>query len=144
MSHLGPIIIIDDDEDDQFLIKQCVSELGVVNECRCFANGQTAYDYLLVTSEQPFLILCDVNMPILNGLELRNRIDSNPYLQDKAIPFVFLSTSDAESLVKKAYEGTIQGYYKKQPDYIDFKESIKQIIGYWRLCLHPNNLPARS
>jgi CheY-like chemotaxis protein len=140
MSNSGPIIIIDDDEDDQFLIKQCISELSVENVCRCFSNGQTAYDYLLKTEEQPFLILCDMNMPVLNGLELRNRIDADPYLKNKSIPFVFLSTSDDEALVKKAYKGTIQGYYKKQPRYNEFKESIKQIIGYWRLCLHPNNL----
>lgn len=140
MSLLGPIIVIDDDEDDQFLIKQCIQELGVSNQCLFFQNGLLAYEYLLYTKEQPFLILCDMNMPVMNGLELRNRIDSDPYLKSKAIPFVFLSTSANQALVRMAYEGTIQGYYKKQPGYEDFKESIKQIIGYWRLCLHPNNL----
>ena len=140
MSQFGPIIVIEDDEDDQFLILHCLLELEEKNICHCFSNGQQAYEYLLKTDEQPFLILCDVNMPVMNGLELRERIESDPKLKDKAIPFIFLSTSDSEGLVRKAYNGTIQGFYKKAESFDELKESIRLIIAYWRRCLHPNNL----
>jgi CheY-like chemotaxis protein len=142
MSQFGPIIVIEDDDDDQFLIKQCLLELEEKNICRCFSNGQQAHEYLLKTEEQPFLILCDMNMPVMNGLELRERIETDPYLKNKAIPFIFLSTSDNEALVRKAYKGTIQGFYKKAEGFQELRESIRLIIAYWRLCLHPNNLSA--
>lgn len=140
MSQSGPIIIVEDDEDDQFLIRHSLSELNVKNECFFFPNGQKAYEFLLKITEQPFLILCDVNMPAMNGLELRARIESDPALKQKAIPFVFLSTSDNEGLIRKAYEGTIQGFYKKAESFEEFKENLNLILGYWRMCLHPNNL----
>lgn len=77
MSQSGPIIVVEDDDDDQFLVKQSLSELGVKNQCLFFSNGQQAYRYLLDSKEQPFLILCDINMPVMNGLELRERIESD-------------------------------------------------------------------
>lgn len=140
MSQLGPIIVIEDDEDDQFLIKQCLLELEEKNDCRCFSNGQQAHEYLLKTEEQPFLILCDVNMPVVNGLELRDRIETDPFLKNKAIPFIFLSTSGTDAMVRRAYKGTIQGFYKKADSFDALKENIRLIIAYWRCCLHPNNL----
>lgn len=97
----------------------------------------------MITEEQPFLILCDVNMPIMNGLELRDRIEQDPYLKDKAITFVFLNTSDNDALVLKAYKGTIQGFYKKENVFADLKASLQLIVGYWRSCLHPNKLISR-
>ena len=138
MSVKGPIILIDDDEDDQFLIKNVLEELQVPNELIIFENGLEALHYLQETSDQPFLIFCDVNMPVMNGLELRNRIDQNEYLKRKAIPFVFVSTSGASEIVKIAYEATIQGFFKKESSFIEYKRQIKLILDYWQCCLHPN------
>ena len=139
MSVNGPIILIDDDEDDQYLIRTALADLKVNNELRLFENGQQALDYLLVTAEKPLIILCDVNMPIMNGIELRDTIDDNPYLKKKSIPFIFLSTSSNRSLIDKAYASTIQGFYKKEHDYELFRNYIDLIIKYWKESLHPNN-----
>ena len=73
----GPILLIEDDEDDQFLLQQMIHGLDVKNQLRFFSNGQQVLDYLRVTQEQPFVILCDVNMPVMNGLELRRKIDQD-------------------------------------------------------------------
>jgi len=132
-------MLIDDDEDDQYLIRSILKDLNVRNELRLFENGQQAIDYLLVTEDKPLIILCDINMPIMNGLELRDTIDGNPYLKKKAIPFVFMSTSANKSLISKAYASTIQGFYKKEHDYELFKVYINLIINYWKSCLHPHN-----
>jgi len=132
-------MLIDDDEDDQYLIRSILKDLNVRNELLLFENGQQAVDYLLVTEDKPLIILCDINMPIMNGLELRDTIDENPYLKTKAIPFVFMSTSANKSLINKAYASTIQGFYKKEHDYELFKVYINLIINYWKSCLHPHN-----
>ena len=144
MSKKGPIIAIEDDSDDQFLLKTAMSELQVENQLIFFENGLEALSYLEVTKDQPFLILCDINMPVMNGLELREQIDSNEYLRKKSIPFVFLSTADNPAVVEAAYNSTIQGFYKKVSNFSDFKKRLRIIVDYWEHCLHPNAIPGHS
>ncbi|OZI09906.1 response regulator [Siphonobacter sp. BAB-5385] len=139
MSTKGPIISVEDDEDDQFLIRDVLKELGVTNEILFFSNGQLALDYLTVTTEQPFLILCDVNMPVMNGLELHAKIADNEVLRRKAIPFVFLTTAANANLVNEAYMQSVQGFYQKASSFETFQKQLEAIIIYWRGCLHPNN-----
>jgi len=138
MAVKGPIILIDDDEDDQFLIKNVMEELQITNELIIFENGLEALKYLESTTDQPFLIFCDVNMPVMNGLELRVRIDQNEYLKKKSIPFVFVSTSGGSEIVRLAYDATIQGFFKKESSFSEYKRQIKLILDYWECCLHPN------
>lgn len=138
MSLTGPIVVIDDDFDDQFMIQQMLEELNIVNDLRLFENGKQAHDYLLVTQESPLLIFCDVNMPIMNGLELREHIDSNPYLKEKSIPFIFFTTTKNRSVIEQAYKGTIQGFFIKPIHFELGKAVFQNIIEYWKMCLHPN------
>lgn len=139
MSLKGPIISIEDDEDDQFLIKRILEELDISNELLFFPNGQEALHYLEITTEQPFLILCDINMPIMNGIEFRKQIMKSDYLREKAIPFVFLTTAANQELVRTAYDETVQGFYKKSTNFAQFQEQIQLIVKYWQSCLHPNS-----
>ncbi|HEX8269803.1 MAG TPA: hypothetical protein VF581_07915 [Flavobacterium sp.] len=67
MNKKGPIILIDDDEDDALLLKEIFEELEVDNEILIFYNGSDAYDYFINTTVQPFLILSDINMPVMSG-----------------------------------------------------------------------------
>jgi CheY-like chemotaxis protein len=138
MALKGPIIAVEDDTDDQFLLQTAISELKISNNLIFFNNGQEALIYLETTQEQPFLILCDINMPVMNGLELRERIDKNEFLKKKAIPFVFLSTSDNPQVVEAAYNSTIQGFFKKLSNFVAYKDQILVIFNYWQNCLHPN------
>lgn len=138
MSLKGPIIAIEDDADDQFLLKTAITELQINNSIVFFQNGLEALVYLETTQEQPFLILCDINMPVMNGLELREQIDQNEYLKKKSIPFVFLSTADNPKIVEEAYNSKIQGFYKKLSNFVDYKKQIRIIVDYWENCLHPN------
>src|SRR5690349_3131202 len=103
MSQL-PIVIIDDDLDDRQLLGELSKELRGNHEIRYFVNGVEALKYLETTSEQPFLILCDVNMPMMNGLELLEQVNRTPDLKRKSIPFIFLSTSGDKRYVDRAYE----------------------------------------
>ncbi|GAB3789644.1 response regulator [Spirosoma horti] len=139
MSLKGPIISIEDDEDDQYLIGQVIQQLNLPNSLRFFSNGQTALNYLKTTVEQPFLILCDINMPIMNGLELRKEINESEYLRTKSIPFVYLTTAANSQLIQEAYDSMVQGFYKKAIDYSGLNQQLKLIVEYWQNCLHPNS-----
>ncbi|MEJ7769206.1 MAG: response regulator, partial [Chitinophagaceae bacterium] len=74
MNSNGPIIIIEDDLDDQEIFEQVFQTLAYPNEVIFFADGQEALDFLNRSDITPFLILSDINMPKLDGFALRNKI----------------------------------------------------------------------
>jgi CheY-like chemotaxis protein len=111
-----------------------------MNPIEFFGDGQQALAYLEKTKEQPFLILCDINMPRMNGIELRQRIDASGYLRKKAIPFIFLTTAGEDRLVELAYTSTIQGFFQKAHSYEDLKQQLNMIVMYWLRCSHPHTL----
>src|SRR4051812_46925563 len=106
----GPIILIDDDHNDLELNKEGFKALHVQNEIIVFDRAYKAIEFLDATKESPFLILCDINMPEMDGFELRRRSFLNPVLRLKTVPFLFLSGSGDHPSVKNAYELSIQGY----------------------------------
>ncbi len=138
MSKKGSILLVDDDKDDQQLILDILENCGIKNKVVCLSNGEEALEYLLQMKNAPFLILCDVNMPLMNGIELRQRITDNELLRKKSIPFIFLTTTASPSAVKDAYEMSVQGFFEKGSDIKSFQELIKLIYNYWQHCKHPN------
>ena len=116
-----------------------MKDLKVFNPVVWFKNCDEAFSYLKTTSEQPFLIFCDVNLPGLSGIECKHQIDDNKELRKKSIPFVFCSTSVDQKTVDEAYtKMTVQGFFQKKNTYAELKETIKLIVAYWEECKHPN------
>ena len=74
MNKSGPIIIIEDDIDDQEILVDIFKELNYRNELVFFADSIKALAYLTDTETEPFLVLSDINMPKLNGMELREKV----------------------------------------------------------------------
>ena len=110
MAKSGPIILVDDDAEDEEIFREILRELGVQNRLIHFNVCSDAFEYLKRTSDSPFLIISDVNLPGQNGVEFKRQLDEDPYLRAKSIPFVFLSTSTDEKAVNTAYkEMTVQG-----------------------------------
>ena len=138
MAQAGPIIIIEDDIDDQQLVEEALAQIGITNELIFFDKAQPAYNFLLVTTKQPFLIITDMNLPGMNGLEFQKKICENEYLRRKSIPFIFFSTTDNPYTVNKAYDNVVQGYFHKPSQFDDLKETLESIMAYWKRCLHPN------
>src|SRR4051812_10197046 len=99
----GPIIVVEDDADDEEIFKDILKELGIKNKLIWFRSCDFAFDYLKKTTGQPFIIFCDVNLPKLNGVEFKEQIDNDPQLRKKSIPFVFYSTSVNQKTVNEAY-----------------------------------------
>jgi CheY-like chemotaxis protein len=139
MPHRFPIVIIDDDSDDQEIIGELTLKLRPGHPQRCFSNGVDALKYLETTEEQPFIILCDVNMPLMNGLELLQEIQETPFLKEKSIPFVMLSTSGDKRYVQKAYDLGVQGFFQKPADLKELRYILQLIFDFWLKCLHPRN-----
>lgn len=140
MATPGPIVIVEDDLDDQEIITDVLKDIGISNELIFFDRCPEALEYLKTSSEQQFIILCDINIPGMNGIEFKKRIDDDPHLRQKSIPFVFLSTSAEKSTVTEAYSKmTVQGYFKKSSSVEEIKKALTLIMDYWKLCRHPNS-----
>ena len=135
----GPIIIVDDDKDDQAIYTMAIQALGITNEIIFFDGGRQALDYLLVTEDQPFIILSDVNMVGMNGLEFKKHIQDDPYLTTKGIPFVFISTTASKATVRYAHSLSVQGYFAKPNNIKGIQEMFRILFEYWALCKHINN-----
>jgi CheY-like chemotaxis protein len=137
----GPIILVEDDADDKDVFQDILKDLEIDNVVMWFQNCDDAFSFLRSSSEQPFIIFCDVNLPGISGIECKRQIDENEELRKKSIPFVFCTTSADQKTVDEAYtKMTVQGFFKKKNTYDELKETIKLIIAYWSECKHPNAL----
>ncbi len=138
MNKTGPIIIIEDDEDDQVILGEIFKDLNYENELIFFGDSVMALEYLTDTDIEPFLVLSDINMPKLNGLELREKIHNNEDLRLKSIPYLFFSTSAEQKHVIDAYSRSIQGFFVKPNNYDKLKAMLVKIVEYWQECESPN------
>lgn len=138
MNKSGPFVIIEDDLDDQFILTKVFKELNFENKVLFFEDSLQALEYLTDSDIEPFLVLSDINMPKLNGLELREKIVNNEDLRLKSIPYLFFSTSAEQQDVIDAYSRSIQGFFIKANNYGKLKNTIEKIIAYWQECESPN------
>ncbi|MCE7071874.1 response regulator [Dyadobacter sp. CY327] len=139
MNKDGEIIIIEDDEDDQFLLEEVFKSLDYPNKRVYLPDGLQALEYLHSEKIAPFLILSDVNMPKLNGLELRNKLQTDAELNLRCIPYLFFSTAINQKVVIDAYSTSAQGFFIKQTSFGALQDTIRVIVEYWQKCAAPNN-----
>ncbi len=140
MAKAGPIVIIEDDYDDQEFIHDTLKELQIPNTIIFFSNTTDAFMYLKSTHDSPFLIICDINLPGTNGLEFKQQLDADDYMRERSIPFVFLTTSASKPAVKEAFtQMTVQGFFEKTTSLTFMKNMLRAIIEYWTLSKHPNS-----
>jgi CheY-like chemotaxis protein len=139
MNSNGPVIIIEDDADDQELLGEIFNKLEYANKVIFFTDGQEALEFLNRTEVIPFLILSDINMPKLDGFALRTKIREDAALQVKCIPYLFFSTAADQRAVVEAYSMSVQGFFIKQSSLSELERTIKAIMEYWHRCVAPNN-----
>lgn len=137
MNKTGPIIVIEDDEDDQEILVEIFQRLGYENKIVYFMDGNKALEFLNRTDVQPFLILSDINMPKIDGFQLRNKIFTNEQLQTKCIPYLFFTTGANKKAVVDAYALSVQGFFIKPNSLDGLERTIRKIIEYWRECIAP-------
>ena len=137
MRKSGPIIVIEDDLEDQQILDEIFKNLAVPNKIIFFSDGNDALQYLVTTEDHPFLILSDINMPRIDGFEVRNRIWKNEEMKSRFIPYLFFTTSVDKKAVDDAYNMSVQGYFVKPATMAEMQNSLKTIIDYWQECYSP-------
>jgi CheY-like chemotaxis protein len=138
MSKSGPIIVIDDDLEDQLIMDEIFKNLNYPNEVIFFSDGKTAVEYLKKMDEAPFLIISDINMPGMNGFEVRDKICENDNLNSKCIPYLFFSTSVDKKAVHRAFQMAVQGFFIKPTSMLELQNTLKKIIEYWQQSFAPS------
>lgn len=131
------IVIVEDDPEDQDILRRLFLELKVPNALKFFPSGDQAFHYLLTTSEKPFMVISDINMPGMSGMDLLKKINADKSLRQKCMPFVFLSTSTDEYMIKQAFEMTAQGYFAKTWNLDEYARTIQHIVEYWKQSRRP-------
>jgi CheY-like chemotaxis protein len=139
MNRNGPIIIIEDDPDDQQMLRDIFAELQVSNELVLIENGRKALKYLEEPSVKPFLVISDINLPVMSGFEVRAAIDRHEDVRIRCIPYVFLSTASSLDTVCDAYALSVQGFFTKPSTFGELKETIQCIMHYWQTGKSPNH-----
>lgn len=129
-----PLILVDDDTEDQELILLALKELGYTSEVKFFSDAESALAYLYESNEVPFLIVSDINMPRMDGIAFKKKIDASDMLRPKCIPFIFLSTST--EFVAETCDMNIQGYFEKGSSWGELQETMKIILRYWERTRH--------
>ncbi len=128
------ILLVEDNEDHAELIIQVLEEEGRVHQIYWVKDGQEALDYLFQRCTEPknsvpALILLDLKLPKVNGLEVLKEIKENDVLQ--VIPVVMLTTSNRNEEISSAYRLGVNSYVTKPVKFEEYYEKIKSLEHFW-------------
>ncbi|MDH5604927.1 MAG: response regulator [Cyclobacteriaceae bacterium] len=136
MNSHKPILLVEDDLVDSMTVKRALKELNVSNSVIHARNGEEAIQYLQGESnEKPCLILLDINMPKMNGIEFLRERKGDTHIN--IIPTIVLTTSNDDKDKFNSFSLNIAGYMVKPVDYRKFVEVMKAIKQYWSLSESP-------
>ncbi len=136
MKNSSPILLVEDDQVDAMTLKRALKDLQVTNPLEVAMNGEEALDYLKkVKNRKPCIILLDLNMPRMNGIEFLIKIKQHEDF--KIIPVVILTTSNDENDRMESFKHNVAGYMIKPIDYLQFVETMRIIKMYWTLSELP-------
>jgi CheY-like chemotaxis protein len=138
-----PVLLIEDDLVDVKTIRRAFQQHKLTNPLYVCSNGAEALSFLRhegtysdpASLPRPGVILLDVNMPVMNGIEFLREMKTDPAI--KQIPVIVLTTSREDSDRIRSYELGVAGYIVKPADFPKFLEAIKIFDLYWSLCELP-------
>jgi CheY-like chemotaxis protein len=138
MRTLKPVLLVEDDNIDAMTVKRAFSDLKLKNPLIHKLNGEEALEYLRGkgNNQKPCVILLDLNMPKMNGIEFLKIAKADDEL--KGIPVVVLTTSKNDGDRVETFGLSVAGYMIKPTDYKKFMETIKVIDLYWALSELPD------
>lgn len=140
------ILLVEDNENDELLTLRALEKHNFANEVDVVRDGAEALDYVFCRGaysgrdalDRPQLILLDINLPKLDGIEVLTQIRKDDH--NKSIPIVMLTTSKEESDMVKSYENGANSYIQKPVDFKEFVDVVSQLGIYW---LAINSLPKK-
>lgn len=136
MKSRDPILLVEDDLVDAMTVKRALKEIHVMNKIMQAGNGEEALEILNDPAQKlPSIILLDLNMPRMNGIEFLKIIKQDEKF--KSIPVVVLTTSHEEQDRIESFKLGVAGYMIKPVDYMQFVEVIRTINVYWTLSEFP-------
>lgn len=138
------IIMVEDDQGHARLIEKNIRRAGVNNELIAFVNGASALEYLLgrdgsgeVSSRRQLLVLLDLNLPDMAGVEVLTQIKNNSHL--KRTPVVVLTTTDDSREIQNCYDLGANVYITKPVNYEGFSNAIRQLGLFFSVIQVPEN-----
>ena len=130
MNDKGPILLVEDDKVDAMTVKRALKDIKVTNPLYQVSNGEEALEFLRnKANPRPGIILLDLNMPRMNGIEFLNIAKNDEDL--RAIPVIVLTTSQEERDRTDSFKLSVAGYMIKPVDYLQFVEVMRAINVYW-------------
>ena len=140
------ILLVEDNPDDELLTRRALRKNRIVSEVVVLRDGPSAIDYLFAqgryanrTARQPDLVLLDLKMPKIDGLEVLKIIRSNAHTA--MLPVVVLTTSNEQADIRTSYANGANSYVRKPVDFDQFTDAMRLIGEYW---LGLNELPPGS
>ncbi len=131
-----PILLVEDDQVDTMTVVRALKDIHVTNPLVQQENGEDALNYLRDSNnEKPCIILLDLNMPIMNGVEFLQVLKHDDQL--KGIPVVVLTTSEEQQDKVNSFNLGVAGYMAKPVDYRQFVEVMRSIDTYWTISEMP-------
>lgn len=134
MKQKEPILLVEDDIVDQMTVQRALKDIHSSNPLFIVNNGEEALEFLK-KSNKVWIILLDLNMPKMNGIEFLKIIKQDAAL--KNIPVIVLTTSKEETDIIESYNLGVSGYMIKPVDYSKYVEVVKTINSYWILNEFP-------
>jgi two-component system, response regulator len=136
------ILLVEDDPGDEELALHALSKRRLANQIQVVRDGSEALDFLFRTgayasrpNHMPRLILLDLKLPKIDGLEVLQRIKSSP--ETRMIPVVVMTSSREERDVVESYRLGVNSYIVKPVDFDQFAEAVQYLDFYWLLLNHP-------
>jgi CheY-like chemotaxis protein len=137
------ILLVEDSVDDQELIRMTIEDGHIANEIVALSDGSQALDYLFGrgdyarrdVSDTPLVILLDIKLPKVNGLEVLQQLRADP--RTSLIPVVILTSSNEEQDILASYENGVNSYVRKPVDFDQFTDAVKQLKLYWVILNEP-------
>lgn len=123
------ILLVEDNEGDIILTKEALKEARIKNEITVARDGQEALDILNTAHHLPDLILLDINLPKINGLEVLSSVKNDDRL--KSIPVIMLSTSSSARDITTSYNNHANCFITKPVDLLKFIDLVKSIEDFW-------------
>ena len=149
MDTLGRILMVEDDPNDVELTLTALEEYNLANEVVVTRDGQEALDYLYCrgqfsarASDNPAVLLLDLKLPKVDGLEVLHQIKSDDRL--KMIPVVVLTSSREERDMMRSYQLGVNAYVVKPVDFHEFVNAVRELGVFWAVINQPPPGSARK